>query len=373
MRRFTVVGFVKSPDYISGTSLGTSSLGSGEVQQFMYVTEGAFAEDYPYTDLYVRVAGATALFAGSEDYKAHVEAVEDRIRTMVPQLAEERTARVKAPYEEDLAEAQAEYDEARADYEQGVADYEQGLADFEDGEAEYEDGKSDYESRLAQWQRAMSAYRSGLAEYNENLDYYRLARERLDDAYALAVAQLGQEMADELYARAIEELAVLKAQLDAAKSQLDSTSSQLAWAKRQLDAAAAQLADAAAELADAASQLDDAKTELDDAKAQLDDGAAQIARARQELDDMAPAEYFVLDRTKNYGAMSHEADSNRIDSIARVFPFIFFLVAALVALTTMTRMVEEERTLIGTFKALGYGKRRIISKYLIYAATASVL
>ena len=161
------------------------------------------------------------------------------------------------------------------------------------------------------------------------------------------MANAGQEAADELFARAFEELAAQKAQLDAAKAQLDATWGQLAWAKAQLDAAAGI--------------LDDAKTELDDAKAELDSGASDIAAARQELDDMAPAEYYVLDRTKNYGLVSYDSDSYRIDSIARVFPFIFFLVAALVALTTMTRMVEEERSLIGTYKALGYGKRRIIS------------
>ena len=80
---------------------------------------------------------------------------------------------------------------------------------------------------------------------------------------------------------------------------------------------------------------------------------------------------MVLDRTKNIGAESFVSDAGRIDRIAMVFPFIFFLVAALVSLTTMTRMVEEERVLVGTYKALGYSKARITSKYLIYAVVAS--
>ena len=80
---------------------------------------------------------------------------------------------------------------------------------------------------------------------------------------------------------------------------------------------------------------------------------------------------YVLDLTKNIGAESFKSDAGRIDQIAQVFPFLFFLVAALVSLTTMTRMVEEERVLIGTFKALGYSKARITSKYLIYAIVAS--
>lgn len=80
----------------------------------------------------------------------------------------------------------------------------------------------------------------------------------------------------------------------------------------------------------------------------------------------------MLDRTKNYGVSSLKSDSERIDNIAAVFPFIFFLVAALVALTTMTRMVDEERVLIGTYKALGYGRAVITWKYLVYAGIASI-
>ena len=80
----------------------------------------------------------------------------------------------------------------------------------------------------------------------------------------------------------------------------------------------------------------------------------------------------MLDRTQSEGAASYQGDSERMDSIADVFPAMFFLVAALVALTTMTRMVENERIEIGTYKALGYGTATIACKYLAYAAAASV-
>ncbi len=98
---------------------------------------------------------------------------------------------------------------------------------------------------------------------------------------------------------------------------------------------------------------------------------AQFEEAQQRIDDMEKPEWLIMDRFTNYGAASFLADAERVDSIAQVFPFIFFLVAALVALTTMTRMIDEERGLIGTFKALGYRRFRIASKYVIYAAIAS--
>ncbi len=113
-----------------------------------------------------------------------------------------------------------------------------------------------------------------------------------------------------------------------------------------------------------------AQAELDDARAQFE---SEKADAQAEIDDIATmdADVYVLDLTKNVGAESFRSDAGRIDQIAQVFPLFFFLVAALVSLTTMTRMVDEERVLIGTFKALGYSNGRIASKFLVYAAVAS--
>ena len=122
---------------------------------------------------------------------------------------------------------------------------------------------------------------------------------------------------------------------------------------------------------------DEGLASYEDARAEAD---AQLAEAQQKLDDAQRAiddleapTWYVMDRHAELrGGPASSPDADRVDSIASVFPFIFFLVAALVALTTMTRMVEEERVLIGTYKALGYARWRIASKYLAYAALATV-
>ena len=124
--------------------------------------------------------------------------------------------------------------------------------------------------------------------------------------------------------------------------------------------------------------VDDPQTEIDDMEAarankELDKAERELADAQKDIDNIEPPDWLVMDRSKNVGLVSFENDSERIDAIASFFPFIFFLVAALVALTTMTRMVDEERMLIGTYKALGYSRARITSKYLIYAALAAGL
>lgn len=98
-----------------------------------------------------------------------------------------------------------------------------------------------------------------------------------------------------------------------------------------------------------------------------------LSHTKDEIDDPELPEWLIMDRSKNVGLASFTSDAKRVDHIASIFPLMFFLVAALVALTTMTRMVDEERQLIGTYKALGYTRGRITSKYAAYVLLASVV
>ena len=117
----------------------------------------------------------------------------------------------------------------------------------------------------------------------------------------------------------------------------------------------------------------EAEEELEPAKIDLQKGKDKIADAKEQLKDMEMPEWYVLDRNANVTYVEYGQDAERIGAIGEVFPVIFFLVAALVALTTMTRMVEEERTQIGTLKALGYTNREIAGKYIFYAVSASLI
>lgn len=178
-----------------------------------------------------------------------------------------------------------------------------------------------------------------------------------------------------------QELAAQKAAANqgfaSGQASLDAAAAQLAQGQAQLDEGRAQLKSGQAEYADGLSQWESGAAELADKRAQAEaefaDAEAQLADAQAEVDDIATmdADVYALDLKKNIGAESFRSDAGRIDQIAQVFPLLFFLVAALVSLTTMTRMVDEERVLIGTFKALGYSNGRIASKYLVYAMVAS--
>ena len=121
------------------------------------------------------------------------------------------------------------------------------------------------------------------------------------------------------------------------------------------------------------SAYEDNLSELNENQAKLEDAKADITQAKADLADIEVPEWYVLDRNYITTCVAYAQDSERIGNIGNVFPVIFFLVAALVSLTTMTRMVEEERVQIGTLKALGYRKSSIAAKYVMYAFLATML
>lgn len=169
---------------------------------------------------------------------------------------------------------------------------------------------------------------------------------------------------------------------------LTETAQKLTAAKQELAEKEALLAEETEkglqELADAKQKLTDGQAEYDkglaeyesqkaESAAKLEDARKKIKDAENQLAELSEPVWYVWDRNNNPGYSGYEEDAQKVDAIAKVFPVFFVLVAALVCLTTMTRMVEEERTQIGTMKALGYGKGTIVSKYLLYAISASIV
>lgn len=118
------------------------------------------------------------------------------------------------------------------------------------------------------------------------------------------------------------------------------------------------------------SEIDDA---FADAESELAKNYAELAASQKEVDSIEPPTVYALTRNENAGYVAFEQDSTIIENISVVFPVFFFLVAALVCITTMTRMVEKQRAQIGVLKAMGYGKGRICGKYLFYAASAGLI
>lgn len=178
-----------------------------------------------------------------------------------------------------------------------------------------------------------------------------------------ALLSTSTAQAAEEFAKAEQTLADARREYADGQIELTDAAQQLADGEREY---AEAKADADAQLADAAQELADAEVELADAKIEIDD-------AQKEIDELKLPEWYVLSRESNVSYVSFFSNVQKVDAIAKIFPLFFFLVAALVALTTMTRMVEEERLQIGTLKALGYARGAIMWKYMFYALAASVL
>lgn len=259
-------------------------------------------------------------------------------------------------------------------YDAGLQQYEAGLAQYEGGREEYNEGRAqlnDAKSQLEDAQKELDANRESTRKQFDD------AQKKLDDGKK----QLDQAQAELEDGK--KQLDSGRAELEANRKKLEGAESELDRGRAELDANRAKLRSARAELASGRTKLTDAKADLakgrseyektrDDAQRQLSDAEKKLDDGAKELSELKKPEWYVLDRQSNVGYVSFRGDAGRMDSLSTVFPLIFFLVAALVALTTMTRMVEEERVLIGTYKALGYGSAKIASKYLIYAALASV-
>ena len=355
---------------------------------------------------------AKATIAQSESQLASGRA---QYESGVAELADQRSQAQAA-----LAQAQASIDEGWAKYHAAMQTREMlnnKLDEAQKGLDQVNDGLAQVAARIEQAQRAIDELQAQIDALNpadpthEETKAKKAALEQQLAQAKAALSQLQQQQAQlesqkteieagivqlqagiaqidtetagvpEQLAAGEQELAAQKAAANqgfaSGQASLDAAAAQLAQGQAQLDEGRAQLKSGQAEYADGLSQWENGAAELADKRAQAEaefaDAEAQLADAQAEVDDIATmdADVYALDLKKNIGAESFRSDAGRIDQIAQVFPLLFFLVAALVSLTTMTRMVDEERVLIGTFKALGYSNGRIASKYLVYAMVAS--
>ena len=225
-----------------------------------------------------------------------------------------------------------------------------------------------------------TAYQHKIENLTEELE--TVARQRADLRYetlradAQADIDQGAEELEQAEADADAELQRAQDALDDARKELDETRAALKlavnygiYSQEELEAARAQLDAGETEYQQGCSELEEARAS---AAAEIEQGKEQLALAEEQLSQLKPADVYVLDRNSNYGFVSYDQNATRMDNLANMFPVIFFVVAALVCLTTMTRMVEEERTQIGAIKAMGYGTGAIAWKFLIYGMLAAV-
>ena len=406
---YTITGFGKSSYYLDLTR-DSSTIGNGSMSGFLIIPEDNFTLE-AFTEIDVLVDGAIALDCYSDAYEDAVDEVTQKIKDIAGNRCEIRYAEVVREAQDAIAEAETEV----SDGEQELADAKEELEDGWEQLADAKTGLETLKSGIEQMENALNASQTELDASGEDL---KQARTELEanrgqiDGYRTLVATMDsqiaelQEKIDELQAQIdaspgdsakISERDAKIAERDAKITQRDAMKAGIAEfdqndalllqneaayeeGKKALDAKWAELAalkktydSGMADYTAGMSAYEDNLSELNENHQKLEDAKADIIQAKADLADIEVPEWYVLDRNYITTCVAYAQDSERIGNIGNVFPVIFFLVAALVSLTTMTRMVEEERVQIGTLKALGYRKSSIAAKYVMYAFLATML
>lgn len=323
--------------------------------------------------------------AGEDELAAAKEELENGEAQVTAGLAQIADGEAQASaYQKQLEDGEAQLNAAKAQIEEGEAQIEANRSKLEEGEAQLAAARAqiaDGEQQIASYQQTIQSGEAQLAEGRKTI---------ADGESQLADAKQTISNGESQIAEAKQSIADGETQLAEAKQTIADGESQLAEAKQTIADGETQLADAKQEIADGKISLADAKQKIADKEKELEDGKAEyekakadaepeIADAKQEiadgektLADLKKPTWYVWGRDKVTSTESFGQDAGRISNIGKFFPVIFFLVAALVSLTTMTRMIEEQRQQIGTLKALGYSDGVIAFKYFAYAMLSTV-
>lgn len=276
--------------------------------------------------------------------------IQQKVELETARATLEQTKAVLDATKAQLDGAKAQIDAGKAELEaneaalaEGEAQLTAAQAELDSGRAQYNDGLAQYEEGMKQLEQAQADYLEGYRKYLDGLELYNDGLKQIEDAerqYNEGLASFNEKKAE--YEDGV----------------------------RQYEEGLAELEDAKRQYADGLKEYEEG---VETFNTEIADAERELADAKQEIEDAGEAEWFIFTRDDNPGYAEYESNSQRIDNIAVVFPLFFLLVAGLVCLTTMSRMVEENRTQVGTLKALGYTSGAIMRHYMTYAVSAAAI
>ena len=326
---YTITGLANSPLYMN-YERGSTSIGDGTIAAFVMIPKLGFSSDV-YTEIYATMAYSPYIF--TDEYKAATEDAELALEEAMKVCSERRYRSIIDSAEEELSDAETEISDKKEELESAeseISSSEEYLYKFDEM----------IDNALDRYQSSNALIEKQRQQAYDNLDrYYRLGL-----------------MTKEEYEEAKKEL---DTEYDSAQADNKDIEEDLNWAQGAVD--------------DGIYQLEDGKNQIADGKTQIADAENEIADARKELSKIKYPVNYVLGRETNLGYACFDNDISIVDGIAKVFPLFFFMVAALVCMTTMSRMIEEQRTQIGGLKALGYGRKEILGKYIFYSGSSALV
>ena len=383
-----IVGIIKSPIFTS-LERGTTKLLSGKVNFFMYVPKDNFNIDY-YTSAYVKLNNNLSTF--STEYEDIIVKKAKDFEKLTESISEVR-------YNEEIEKANKEIKDSE---DKLNAEKEKYNKEIEKAEEKINKAKKEYQTTLKTLNQSIKEIDAGLEEIDTNLDTLYNTKTTLEQLISNNIEVTKNQMLLEDVNNNIKMLTDKKEKLISKREEVSKAIDKINNAKKMLEDADDLLTLKEKELSkneatfkqtkkSTVNSLNQAKRKLDDAykkivsnskkieiskkeaKAKFEDAEIQIKNAKRKVEDLKKPTWYILDRNSNPGFYQYDQDTERIKNVGKLFPLVFFVVAILICLTSMTRMVEEERGQIGTLKALGYDNVQIASKYVIYALLATII
>lgn len=359
-KELKIVGIIESPLYIS-RQRGNSKLGTGSVDYCMYIPKENVDSEI-YTQIYATVD--EKYITSTTKYENYIEEIKNRIEEIKGKQEKQRYDSILQEANTKIDDAQAKLDEEKTNAENKIKDAENEISNNESkiniAQNTINSNKKNADAKFKDAQNQISKCKTDIINNEKEIDKQEAQLQYIQDPNQLAMAKKQIEQAKVAIASAKQELQQKEQELDKTK---ESTFAQIKSSQKEINNSKDKIVSAKRELEDKKQEFN---IKIADAQKELDD-------AKQDISKIEMPKWYVLDRKSNNGYNSFTQDTKSIENIGKVFPIIFFIVATLISLTSMTRMVEEHRVQIGTLKALGYNKIQIASKYIIYSSVACII
>ena len=427
VKDFEIVGLVNTPIYLD-YQRGSTDIGNGSLDTFFLIDKDAFDVDY-YTNLYVKLDGDEVSL--TDEHEDKLKEQEDNMKSLAEAVRDGRRETARKDAQEELDEKKQEYEDNLAKYEEEKADAERKLdkaeGQIKKGERLIDSNRKKAKKGRSEAESAIGDLEAKLKEVDAGIDTLKSERKKAEDG--LAQANSGKEQAEK--GKAELEAGISKLQqaaqadpdnADKYNAQIAELNGQLAGVNQQISGIDAQIGEINAGISAIDAKLKEAESgkaqleagiaeaekgieqansglatldkkekelaankrklrneekkadgEFEKAKKKLDDAKDKLDEVQEKIDTMDIGNSYALSRKENMGYSSFDSNSSIVSNISKIFPLFFFLIAALVCMTTMTRMVDEQRTQIGILKALGYSNSQIVGKYMFYSGSAAFL
>ena len=349
VKEFEIVGIAETPVYIS-SERGNTTLGNGTVSFYIFTQDNVINMDY-YTGLYVTVKGAKETVTNSDEYLKLVNSVIAKIENI-------KETRENARYQSLVDDATKKINDAQKE--------------FDDKKLEVDTELKDAESQIKKAEKQINSSEKQIEAAESELALHQKQATEQFEALANQIALAEQQLEESTIDPAIKEMQ--KQEIERQKVELERAKQE---SSAKFEEAQAEIASNKTEIRKGKNELSKNKEEFEskkqEAEDKLNEAQAKIDDAKEEINKIEKCKWYIQNRLDNSGYNNIFDAIKTMSNIARLFPAIFYLVAVLISLTSMTRMIEEERIEIGTLKALGYTNMQIISKYIIYSLLACII